>query len=63
MVRVLLEADANVNKSSQLNGSALFVAAQYGHVPLVKTLIEAGADQPTTPHWRFVSTVHCGAKQ
>jgi ankyrin repeat protein len=45
MVKILIEAGANVNQSRIDNGStALMVAIEKGKTEVVKILIEAGAD-------------------
>jgi ankyrin repeat protein len=43
VVRVLLAARANVNAMHPQQRTILMIAATNGHVPMVKALLEAGA--------------------
>lgn len=44
VVKILLEAGANLELASQDGGNALFVAVQSGNVKIVKELLDAGAN-------------------
>jgi ankyrin repeat protein len=44
LVRMLVDADANVNAKNKLGGTPLMWAAVYGHQEIAQLLMERGAD-------------------
>ena len=49
-MRLLLEANADRDKSLQNGGTPLFVGAQRGHLDVVRLLLEANADRDKARH-------------